>query len=60
MFRLATVLYSLIGTTLAGSFVVAALTMGMDSWEPILVAAGVGALLAVPVSWFVAKKIVES
>lgn len=60
MFRLATVLYSLIGTTLAGSFVVAALTMGMDTMEPIVVAAGVGALLAVPVSWFVAKKIVES
>lgn len=60
MFRLATVLYSLIGTTLAGSFLVAALTMGMDTMEPIVVAAGVGALLAVPVSWFVAKKIVES
>ncbi len=60
MFRLATVLFSLIATTLAGSFVVAALTIGMVSLGPILVAAAIGAALAIPVSLFVAKMIVNN
>jgi predicted PurR-regulated permease PerM len=57
MFRLASVLYSLIGTTLAGSFVVVALTMGRDTLVPILVAAALGAVVALPVSWLVARKL---
>lgn len=55
MLRLAGILYSLIATTLAGSFVIAALTVGADTLQPILLAAGAGALLALPVSWGVAK-----
>jgi predicted PurR-regulated permease PerM len=57
MFRLAAVLYSLIGTTFAGSLVVVALTMGRDTLTPILVAAALGAILALPVSWLVARKL---
>ena len=57
MVRLALVLYSLIGTTLAGSFVVAALTAGYDTLVPILLAAGLGFVAAVPVSVLVARKI---
>lgn len=57
MLRLASMLYSLIGTTLAGSAVVVALTMGQDTLRPILTAAAVGALLAVPVTWLVARKL---
>jgi hypothetical protein len=57
MIRLASVLYSLIGTTFAGSFVVVALTMGRDTLTPILVSAALGAVIAIPVSWMVARKL---
>jgi predicted PurR-regulated permease PerM len=51
-------LYSLIGTTLAGILIVAALTAGYDTLVPILIAAALGAVLAVPVAWLVARAIV--
>lgn len=57
MIRLASVLYSLIGTTLAGSFVVVALTTGRDTLAPILVSAALGAVIAIPVSWIIARKL---
>ena len=57
MLRLAGILYSLIGTSLAGTGVIAVLVMGQDSLLPILVAAGLGAVLALPVSWVVAKQL---
>ena len=57
MLRLAMVLYSLIGTTLAGSFVVVSLVMGYDTLWPILIAAAVVAVAAVPVSVLVARQI---
>jgi hypothetical protein len=60
MFRLATMLYSLIATTLAGSLVIAALTAGYDTLLPILVSAGVGALVAIPASYLVAQAIVSN
>jgi predicted PurR-regulated permease PerM len=60
MLRLASILYSLIGTTVAGTLVIAALTMGYDTLQPILVAAAAGAVLAVPVTWLVAKGIIEN
>lgn len=59
MFRLATILYSLIATTLAGSAVIAVLTAGFGTLVPILAAAALGAAIAVPVSWFVARAIVN-
>ncbi len=57
MLRLASILYSLIATTLAGSFIIAVLTMGYGTLQPILLAAAVGAVAALPVSYLVAKKI---
>jgi hypothetical protein len=57
MIRLAAILYSLIGTTLAGSGIIAVLTAGYDTLVPILAAAAIGAVIALPVSWIVAKKI---
>lgn len=57
MLRLASVLYSLIGTTLAGTLVVAALTMGHDTLIPILTAAGIGFVLGLPVSFLVAREL---
>jgi len=59
MFRLASVLYAIIGTTLAGIGVVAVLTLGYFGVAPILVGAGVGALLGLPTSWLVAQKLRE-
>jgi zinc transporter ZupT len=60
MLRLALIMYSLISTTLAGSFVVAALATGNDTLQPILLAAAAGAILALPISWFVTKAILEN
>ncbi len=57
MLRLASMLYSFIGTTLAGILIVAALTAGYDTLVPILAAAAVGAALAMPVSYLVARAI---
>ena len=41
MFRLAAMLYSIIGTSFAGSFVIAALSSGYDTLGPIIIAAAV-------------------
>ena len=60
MLRLASMLYSLICTTLAGSAVVVALVIGQDTLQPILVAAAVGALAALPVTYAVARKLYTS
>ncbi len=60
MLRLASVLYSLISTTLAGTFVVAALVMGQDTLQPIVIAAALGFAAALPVTWLVAKTMYES
>lgn len=57
MTRLMMILFSMIGTALAGSAVVAALTAGYDTLYPILMSAAVGAVVALPVSWWVAKQI---
>lgn len=51
------ILHLFIGSTLAGSVVIAALTMGYDTLVPILVSAGIGFVAAFPVSWIVAKQL---
>lgn len=53
------ILHIFIGSTLAGSAVIASLTLGYDTLIPILVAAGVGFFAAFPVSIYVAKKIAK-
>lgn len=60
MLRLALTLFSLISTTLMGTGVVLVLTMGMDTLTPILGAAAAGFLIALPISWVVAKQIYEN
>ncbi|WP_417243339.1 CTP synthetase [Celeribacter sp.] len=59
MNRLAGILFSLISTTLMGVGVVVALTIGMDTLKPILVAAAIGFVVSIPVTWIVSKKIVD-
>lgn len=55
--RLMMILYSMIATALAGSAVIAVLSMGFDTLWPIVGAAAVGAAVALPVSWLVAREI---
>ncbi len=57
MTRLTLILFSMISTSLIGTALVVALTMGMDTLTPILIAAALGFLLAIPVSWLVARQI---
>jgi hypothetical protein len=57
MLRLTSILYAVIGTTLAGAGVVVALTMNLYDVQSILIGAALGALGAVPVSWIVARKL---
>ncbi len=57
MFSLASMLYAIIGTTLTGISILVVLVAGFDTLEPILIAAATGALVALPVSWIIARKI---
>ena len=60
MLRLAGILYSLIATSLAGTAVIAVLTLGYISIFPILLAAALGAVVALPVAWFVAQALYDA
>ena len=57
MSRLMMTLFSMIATTLMGVGVLIALTTGYGTLQPIVIAAAVGFVLAIPVSWFVAKQL---
>ena len=57
MTRLMMTLFSMISTTLMGVGIVIALTIGQDTLQPILIAAAIGFVLAVPVSWLIAKQL---
>jgi predicted PurR-regulated permease PerM len=57
MSRLAFILFSLISTTLAGVAIVVALVMGLDTLRPIVIAACLGFVLSIPVTWIVAKQL---
>ena len=59
MLRLASILYAVIGTTLAGVAIIAALVSGNDTLQPIVIAAVAGFVAALPVTWIVAKKVAE-
>lgn len=60
MFRLATMLYSIIGTTFAGSLVVLALAIGNYGAVMIVLAATLVALIGMPVSFVVARLIMRN
>jgi hypothetical protein len=49
--------YIFLGATLAGSGMVAALTMGMDTWQPVLYSSLAGFVIAIPLAWVIAKKL---
>lgn len=60
MYRLFFIIYTLAATVLAGSAVVATLTLNRFDLASILIAAAIGAVAAVPVAWGVAKQIASS
>lgn len=57
MLRLAIVIYIFLGPTLAGTAVIAALTMGRFDTSAVMAAAAAGFALALPAAWIVAKEI---
>ena len=57
MLRLAALLFIVIGASLAGILIVAALVAGLDTAQPIVIAAAIGFAAAVPVSILVARKL---
>jgi hypothetical protein len=59
MTRLAGILFSIISTSLMGIGIIIALVSGNDTLNPILIAAGIGFVVAIPVTWIVSKKIVD-
>lgn len=59
MARLFLLLFSVIGTTLAGIAIVFVLSLGWVALMPIIVAAATGVVLAVPTTWAVARHLRE-
>lgn len=57
MLRLGLILHIFIGSTLAGSAIITALVLGHDTLLPILIAAAIGFIVAIPVTWVVTKKL---
>lgn len=60
MLRLASILYSLIATTLAGTAVIVVLTLGYVTLVPIVGAAILGAIIALPITYYVSKELYQS
>lgn len=60
MIRLMGIIYSLAGPTLAGILITAALVMNMFDTKSMIIAAAVGFVAALPISWIVAKMIDEN
>ncbi len=60
MLRLSSLLYTFIAATLAGIGVIIVLVAGLDTMMPIVVAAAVGALVAMPISWLIARRLYNS
>lgn len=60
MFRLSLILHLFIGSTIAGSAMIAALTMGYDTMVPVMWSAIAGFVASFPVSYWVAKKLYET
>lgn len=55
MTRLAMLMFSLISPTLMGTAIIVVLVAGYGTLKPILLAAAIGFIAAIPASWIVAK-----
>ena len=59
MLRVASMLYGIVAFSLAGAGVIAVLPSGISALMPILAAATTGAILALPVTYFIASRLVR-
>ncbi|MHA1127857.1 MAG: CTP synthetase [Alphaproteobacteria bacterium] len=57
MLRLASVLYAIVSTTVMGMLIIVALVAGYDTLKYILIAVGVGAVISLPISYYIAAAI---
>ncbi len=57
MLKVASIIYTMASASLMGALIVAALVAGYDTLPYIAAAAAIGALVALPVSYFVARAI---
>ncbi len=57
MIRIAILIFAIISITLVGIAIIAVLVAGYGTLRPIVYAAIAGAVISVPVTWGVAKKI---
>lgn len=57
MNRLMWILHAVISTTLMGIGITGVLAANMAGWKPIVIAAAIGFIVSLPVSWMVANKI---
>jgi predicted PurR-regulated permease PerM len=55
--RLAALIYALTGPTMAGILIIACLASGLDTLGPIVIAAVIGFVGAMPVAWIIARRI---
>lgn len=60
MVRLALILHIFIGSTFAGSAIIAALVMGLDTLYPIVISALAGFILSMPVSYMIARNLYDA
>lgn len=56
MTRVMMILFSIVSTSLMGVGIVLMLTLGFGTLKPILLAAAVGFVAAIPVSWLIARE----
>ncbi|VAV88348.1 hypothetical protein MNBD_ALPHA08-236 [hydrothermal vent metagenome] len=57
MTKLALLIYVIAAPTLAGMAMLTVLTIGADTSNPIILSVLLGALVAIPAAWMVAKKL---
>lgn len=57
MGRLMWILHALISTTLMGVAITAVLVAELSGWKPVAIAAVVGFVAALPISYLIAKKV---
>ncbi|MBK5927593.1 CTP synthetase [Rhodobaculum claviforme] len=60
MTRLALLMFSIVSVTFMGVAIVAALVAGLDTLTPIVVAAALGLVAAIPASWLLARRLADA
>jgi len=57
--KIASLIYTVASSTIMGTLIIVALVAGFDTLPYIIAAAAIGAVLALPVSYFVARAIMS-